>query len=310
MALHIFQGRFGRTAARAPMLLCLVVASASCVPAISTFAPIAEAAPAMPAPTTAAPARPAQPAPLLAAATGPAASAFTFAGRTGLDSLRSLDCLAQAIYYEARSESEDGQRAVAQVVVNRVRHPAWPNSICGVVYQGPLRAGGGCQFTFTCDGSLERRAEGIGWARARVLAAETLAGRVHAPVGLSTHYHTYAVSPSWAPRLTRTTTIGAHIFYRLPGAGGLPGAFNAVYTGAEPLPNPVRIFFGGRPGAVPADAVELTEAQAPPAPAVPSDIAPDPRWAASNLPESTVRDEYRRSGQWRADAPAAITGAR
>ncbi len=310
MASGAFHRKIRQTAARGPALLALALASASCVPSVSTLAPPAEAAApvaAAPAGATAAPARP-----LLTAAAmpGPVAAAFTFEGRTGLDRLRSLDCLAQAIYYEARSESEDGQRAVAQVVVNRVRHPAWPNSICGVVYQGPLRAGGGCQFTFTCDGSLERRAEGIGWARARVLAAETLAGRVHAPVGLSTHYHTYAVSPSWAPRLTRTTTIGAHIFYRLPGAGGLPGAFNAVYAGSEPLPNPVRIFFGDRaaPAATPIPA-EITPS-APLAPAIPSDIPADPRWAAANLPESTIREEYRQSGQWRTDAPAAITGVR
>ena len=77
------------------------------------------------------------------------ANAYVFTGRTPLDQMRSADCLAQAIYYEARSQSEEGQRAVAQVVLNRVRHPAWPNSVCGVVYQGAMRAGGGCQFTFT-----------------------------------------------------------------------------------------------------------------------------------------------------------------
>src|SRR6476660_5886742 len=65
---------------------------------------------------------------------------------------RSLQCLTQAIYYEARNQSDDGERAVAQVVLNRVRHPAFPNTVCGVVYQGAVRPGGGCQFTFTCDG--------------------------------------------------------------------------------------------------------------------------------------------------------------
>ncbi len=104
--------------------------------------------------------------------------------------------------------------------------------------------------------------------------------------------------------------IGAHIFYRLPGAGGLPDAFNAVYAGSEPMPNPVRIFFGDELGAAPAASVDLAEVQTPPAAAILSDIAPDPRWAATNLPESTVREEYRQSGQWRADAPAAVTGAR
>ncbi len=293
---------------RGPALAALALASASCVPVAADLATLADAAP---PPASLARAAALSALPRSAAAAGPVAASFAIEGRTDLDRLRGQDCLAQAIYYEARSESEDGQRAVAQVVLNRVRHPAWPNSVCGVVYQGPLRPGGGCQFTFTCDGSLERRAEGIGWARARALAAEALAGRVYAPVGLSTHYHTHAVSPSWGPRLARTTVIGAHIFYRLPGAGGLPGAFNAAYAGTEPLPNPVRIFFGARPGApAEAPALALAALPAPPAPAIPSDIPQDPRWTPTNLPESTIREEYRQSGQWRADAPAAIAGAR
>ena len=247
----------------------------------------------------------------IVAVPNPAAGSYAFQGRTPLDRLRSLDCLAQAIYYEAASESEDGQRAVAQVVLNRVRHPAWPDSVCGVVYQGPMRPGGGCQFTFTCDGSLMRQPGGIAWARARALAAEALAGRSFAPVGLSTHYHTHAVFPSWAPRLAKTIVIGAHNFYRLPGFGGEASAFTAAYTGSEPLPVP-SMTLPRRAGA----ALPMANLLAPPSMpaeirtsvAPPSDIAQDPRWTAANLPESTVRDEYRQSGQWRDDAPAAITG--
>ena len=131
--------------------------------------------------------------------------------------MRSIDCLAQAVYYEARSESEDGQRAVAQVVLNRVRHPAWPNSVCGVVYQGPMRPGGGCQFTFTCDGSLATRRPAPRWDEARRIAAEALGGRTYAPVGLPTHYHTNAVFPAWAPQLVKTNDDRrAHL---LPPAG-------------------------------------------------------------------------------------------
>jgi hypothetical protein len=236
----------------------------------------------------------------------PAASAFAFRGRSGLDQLRSLDCLAEAIYYEARSESEDGQRAVAQVVLNRVRHPAWPNSVCGVVYQGPMRPGGGCQFTFTCDGSLAVRPAGIGWARARTLASEALAGRSYAPVGLSTHYHTHAVFPAWAPRLVKTGVIGAHNFYRLPGIPGAPGAFNAAYSGVEPLPRPA-MTMARRASTSTELAALLAPARSAPPP-IPSDIPQDSRWVASNLPESTIREEYRQSGQWRADAPASVTG--
>ena len=154
----------------------------------------------------------------------PAATAYAFRGGTPIDQMRSLDCLTQAIYFEAGNQSEDGMRAVAQVVLNRVRHPSWPNSVCGVVYQGPMRAGGGCQFTFTCDGSLARTPVASLWARSRQYAAEALAGRTFAGVGLSTFYHANYVFPRWAPRLVKTATIGAHIFYRLPGLQGAPPA--------------------------------------------------------------------------------------
>ena len=240
----------------------------------------------------------------------PAANAYVFTGRTPLDRMRSEDCLAQAVYYEARSESEDGQRAVAQVVLNRVRHPAWPNSVCGVVYQGALRPGGGCQFTFTCDGSLAIRPYGVAWTEAQRIAAEALGGRTYAPIGLSTHYHTNAVFPAWAPQLVKTATIGAHIFYRLPGLSGAPGAFSNAYAGIEPFPRPTMTLVASRDSAL----VSATAAAASAAPRFvmpappPSDIPQDARWAPTNLPESGIREEHAQSGQWREDAPAAVTG--
>ena len=103
---------------------------------------------------------------------------------------------------------------------DRVRHPAFPNSVCGVVYQGPMRVGGGCQFTFTCDGSLATAPAGEAWIRARRIADEALAGRVFAPVGLATHYHAKYVYPAWAPRMIPLAAIGLHDFYRLPGENG------------------------------------------------------------------------------------------
>lgn len=131
---------------------------------------------------------------------------------------RSLLCLTQAIYYEARSESDDGQRAVAQVVLNRVRHPSYPNSVCGVVFQGSHRRTG-CQFSFTCMGAMGPIGDPRSWDRARRIAAAALGGSVYRPVGLATHYHTTAIRPYWAPSLVRQIVLGAHIFYLTPGSG-------------------------------------------------------------------------------------------
>jgi spore germination cell wall hydrolase CwlJ-like protein len=234
----------------------------------------------------------------------PARSVVLRAGNP-IDQARSLDCLAQAIYYEARSEGEDGQRAVAQVVLNRVRHPAWPNSVCGVVYQGPMRAGGGCQFTFTCDGSLAAAAAGPAWARARRLAAEALAGKTFPGVGHSTHYHTHAVFPHWAPRLWKTAVIGSHNFYRLPGAGGLPQAFVQAYAGREPAAAPALVAAPEPPrlAVAPVASAPRSEAEVRAVVALPSDIPADTRWVAADLPESRIREPYRNSGRWRTDAP-------
>jgi hypothetical protein len=146
---------------------------------------------------------------------------------------RALECLTSAVYYEAGSQSDDGQRAVAQVVLNRVRHPAFPASVCGVVYQGSTRATG-CQFTFTCDGSLARGASIAGWARARKVAAAALTGAVYAPVGYATHYHANYVVPYWASSLAKNAVVGAHIFYRWAGGWGRPRAFAEQYAGREP----------------------------------------------------------------------------
>ncbi len=146
---------------------------------------------------------------------------------------QAIDCLAQAVYYEAASEGEAGQRAVAQVVLNRMRHPAYPSSVCGVVYQGSERVMG-CQFTFTCDGSLLRRPNVGMFATARRIAIEALAGRVFAPVGHATNYHADYVLPYWASSLDKQVQIGRHIFYRLKGGLGSSTAFGQRYAGREP----------------------------------------------------------------------------
>ena len=127
-----------------------------------------------------------------------------------------LTCMTQAIYYEAGREPELGMRAVAQVVVNRAMSSPFPASVCGVVRQGAGRPG--CQFTFMCDGSLARSPDPVAWARARRIAQAALSGETEPLVGNATHYHADYVFPTWAPTLSKLVKIGAHIFYRWPGA--------------------------------------------------------------------------------------------
>ena len=147
---------------------------------------------------------------------------------------RALDCLSAAIFYEAANETPQGQAAVAQVIVNRMRHPAYPKTICGVVFQGSERTTG-CQFSFTCDGAMGRPPSIEGWARARAVASAALNGSVAADVGMATHYHANYVSPYWAERLVKVRQIGVHIFYRWTGSWGLPFAFSRQHAGEEPV---------------------------------------------------------------------------
>jgi spore germination cell wall hydrolase CwlJ-like protein len=154
-----------------------------------------------------------------------------------LDHARALRCLTDAIYYEAATESDSGQRAVAQVIINRMRHPTYPNNICGVIYQGSERRTG-CQFSYSCDGSMARKPSAVHWNRAARVAASALAGYVHTPVGMATHYHTVNIYPYWAPSLNFLGTIGAHRFYSWKGSAGRPSAFFRGYAGNEPFPGP------------------------------------------------------------------------
>jgi spore germination cell wall hydrolase CwlJ-like protein len=124
-------------------------------------------------------------------------------------------CLSQAIYYEARGETQRGQIAVAEVIMNRVRSGYYPSSICGVVYQGSHRSTG-CQFTFTCDGSLNHRPRGRAWDRAQRVATAVMLGYTRPITQGATHYHTHAVNPVWNSGLVETTSIESHVFYRFP----------------------------------------------------------------------------------------------
>lgn len=128
---------------------------------------------------------------------------------------KELDCLAEAVYYEARSENVRGQIAVAEVVMNRVNDPHFPKTVCGVVYQGRYRMTG-CQFTFTCDGSIRHRPRGPSWERARAVALHVQMGLAKPVTNNATHYHAGYVSPYWSAGLVSTGAIGEHIFYRFP----------------------------------------------------------------------------------------------
>lgn len=183
--------------------------------------------------------------------------ALSLESGTGLTALR---CLTQAVYYEAAYEPLQGRRAVAQVVLNRMRHSAFPKSVCGVVYEGVNRPV--CQFSFTCDGSLKRKPSAAAWREAEEVAAAALAGYVEGSVGLATHYHANYVSPYWAPKLAKISKIGAHIFYRWPGKWGMPSAFSGLYSGNEAIPHILPRAFLSAKGATGASVVEYEAEEA------------------------------------------------
>ncbi|KTE10100.1 cell wall hydrolase [Sphingopyxis sp. H115] len=253
---------------------------------------------------------------------GPPAKPYIFRGLTALDRERAHYCLTAAIYYEAASETDDGMRGVAQTVINRVRHPSFPNTVCGVVFQGSQRAGV-CQFTFSCDGAMARAPERRNWLRASRVASAALGGFVFPKVGLATHYHTQAIWPRWGKSLVMTNIVGAHIFHRWRGRWGMPDAFRAPYPGREPVPGPylpiaqqLAILKGQglTPGAGPAPMLAGPAAPLPdagpaplpgamtpavtPTPAPPPVAAPtytDPRLNQSGR----IREEFSKSGEWK-----------
>ena len=225
---------------------------------------------------------------------------------TSQDRFRAGQCLAMAAYYEAASEGDEGMRAVAQVVLNRVAHPAWPNTVCGVVFQGSERSTG-CQFTFTCDGSMARGPSAAGWKAARRIADAALAGSVDARVGMATHYHTRDVSPYWAPSLNPVGAIGAHLFYTWRGAQGRRTAFTAHYAGSEPAAAPHRHSVDGLAASVARLDLPVDVAASLPGPVAPAVIEAaalpkEPVAAETSIvaaPRSgAVKAEYANSGRW------------
>ena len=256
---------------------------------------------------------------------GPAARSLRPAG-TFIDRARALQCLTAAVYYEAASEADAGQRAVAQVVLNRVAHRSYPDTVCGVVFQGSERRTG-CQFSFTCDGALARIPNRFFWARAESVARAALSGYVERSVGLATHYHTIQIHPYWADSLVNLGTIGMHRFYRFGGAAGTPSAFSLAYFGGEPVAAPharsaaaavtaedpaldplalQRAYEAGvkvaQGNAMTPSATGLTPVRAAPAPHYSQELQArggEALHKGERLPEATgVRPEYQNSGRW------------
>lgn len=168
---------------------------------------------------------------------------------------RDLDCLTQAVYFEARGESPAGQAAVAQVVLNRVRKAGFPKSVCGVVFQGSAR-GAGCQFSFACDGSMNRGRESQAWTQARHIASRALAGAVMTAVGDATHFHTVHVTPGWSREFRQVAQVGLHIFYRTGRAQA--GTILAEAPQAPPAAD-LRVAEARLVSGPPADPVEVVE---------------------------------------------------
>jgi|GEM_PF-1059791 len=240
---------------------------------------------------------------------GAAASPFALRFASDEDRLRSLQCMTEAIYYEAATEPVEGRRAVAQVILNRLRHPAYPNSVCGVVFQGSERRTG-CQFSFTCDGSLGRAPMAPYWQQARQLAEEALAGYVHQPVGYSTHYHANYVVPYWASSLTKSANIGTHIFYRWQGGWGRPHAFTDRYAGREPSVLRRRTAPPPLPGTTPEALADATDAAAAEAAAAAAAAAGLPPGAATGSVDSFQRAVLRRYEPLRRDTANAMIAER
>lgn len=144
-------------------------------------------------------------------------SAREFHLRGALEQSRDLECLTQAVYYEARGEPISGQKAVAQVIMNRVRAPSFPKTVCGVVFQGAGH--GSCQFSFACDGQPRHPLENAAWRRSESVAAEALGGQVMEEVGDATHFHAAGGASTWSQGLMKVAQIGAHVFYRFSRRG-------------------------------------------------------------------------------------------
>jgi hypothetical protein len=223
---------------------------------------------------------------------------FKTADAASADHARDTQCLAQAVYYEARGESPSGQAAVAQVVLNRVRHPAFPKTICGVVFQ---HIGDDCQFSFACNGAMRQPLDQASWRRSLVVANRALSGAVMAEVGAATHFQAARSSSDWAGSLAKVAQIGEHIFYRFTGRAGTPRMFKAEpqRSGAD-----AEAHLNGDDGRVHTAFTVATASQAPVAPVETKPQTSDVKAAATAPSASTPK-----AVEAAAKAPQAVDGA-
>ena len=167
-----------------------------------------------------------------------------------------LDCMTDAVYYEARGESDRGQAAVAQVVLNRVRRAGFPKSVCGVVFQGAAEHS--CQFSFACDGAMDQPRETIAWKRARAVAQRALDGRVMEEVGDATNFHVARLGQIWGAGLVKVAQVGAHVFYKLTSHGTVVARVVPARPGPAPHADaPITADGGEQPSLILASAVTL-----------------------------------------------------
>ena len=253
----------------------------------------------------------------------PAARPFHITGAEA-DQQRAIACLAAAEVYEAGDDAS-GEQAIAQVVLNRLRHPAFPKTICDVVFQGSDRPTG-CQFTFTCDGALDRwRPNKAAWDRATDIATKALHGAVDKTVGYATHYHTDRVVPYWSASLDKIARVGTQLFFRWTGWWGTPPAFNRHPDDSEPVIallaplSPAHAADAADPAAtaddsaLPLDAAAIANGGLPRPVAGDPDtflVALDPTWPADSLPAlaaaSCGERPYCKFMAWQKDVPKAL----
>ena len=224
-------------------------------------------------------------------APNPPARPFRFAGDAA-SLARATDCLAAAVLYEAGDDAV-GEQAVAQVVLNRLRHPAFPKTVCGVVFEGSERSTG-CQFTFTCDGALTRKPSDAGWKRAEEIATAALHGSVYKPVGQSTHYHTDWVVPYWQSSLDKVAAVHTHLFFRWTGWWGTPPAFNRTPSTDEPVEPKLAAWSDAhRMGMASLDAAGAIEAAASAmVPDAPAPVAGDASSFLVTLPRGAIPESF------------------